>query len=121
MIMENIGKIAMTMENMAIIRFAGVDTSTQPFHYLKLGADGGISGNSNVRGTVASSYKLFMAIGIIGRVTTLIIVALKIASAPASQRAEALSELKAKAIIGIVLFAIPTILGFMMRIATAFV
>ena len=121
MIMENIGKIAMTMENMAIIRFAGTDTSTQPFHYLKLGADGGISGNSNIRGTVASSYKLFMAIGIIGIVTTVIIVALKIASAPASQRAEALSELKAKAIICIVLFAIPTIFGFVMRIATAFV
>ena len=111
----------MTMKNMAIIRFAGADTNTQPFHYLKLGADGGISGNSNVRGTVASSYKLFMAIGVIGLMTTLIIVALKIASAPASQRAEALSELKTKAIIGIVLFAIPTILGFLMQIATAFV
>lgn len=119
--MRHIGKTVMTMKNMAIIRFAGTDTSTQPFHYLKLGADGGISGNSNVRGTVASSYKLFMAIGVIGLMTTLIIVALKIASAPASQRAEALSELKAKAIIGIVLFAIPTILGFLMQIATAFV
>ena len=59
--MRHIGRIVMTMKNMAIIRFAGADTSTQPFHYLKLGADGGISGNSNVRGTVASSYKLFMA------------------------------------------------------------
>ena len=119
--MRHIGRIVMTMKNMAIIRFAGADTSTQPFHYLKLGADGGISGNSNVRGTVASSYKLFMAIGVIGLLTTLIIVAIKIASAPASQRAEALSELKAKAIIGIILCAIPTILGFLMQIATAFV
>ena len=76
--MRHIGRIVMTMKNMAIIRFAGADTSTQPFHYLKLGADGGISGNSNVRGTVASSYKLFMAIGVIGLLTTLIIVAIKI-------------------------------------------
>ena len=97
------------------------DVNTQPFHYLKLGANGGISSNTNIKGTVASSYQLFLAIGVVGLLATIILAALKLASSPAAKRAEVWEEMQVKVIIGIVLFSIPTIFSFMMRFATAFV
>ena len=97
------------------------DVNTQPFHYLKLGANGGITSNANIKGTAASSYQLFLAIGVVGLLVTIIVAALKLASSPASKRAEVWEEMQVKVIIGIVLFSIPTIISFMMRFATAFV
>ena len=105
--------------NRAVIQLAGGTLNTQPFYYLQVGNE--VATDANMRGTVASSYKLFLAIGVIGIVTTLIIGGLTIASAPASRRAEVLHEILGKMLIGIVLFSLPTIISFIMQIATALV
>lgn len=91
--------------------------NNNPFSYLRFG----FTQNSAIRGTVNSAYGLFMAIGITGLVITFILIGLKLMSQNPQKRAEAMEEMKWKAIIAIVLFCIPTIIGVIMRAVASFV
>ena len=88
-----------------------------PFSYINKG----ISGNSAVTGTVNSAYSLMMAIGVVGILITIVLTGIKLMSSKPQKRAEALDELKWKAIIAIMLFSMPLLIGVIIKFATAFV
>lgn len=83
-----------------------------PFDYLQFGQ----SSNENIRATVASSYQLIMAVGVIGLVVTFIVIGVTLAVSGPEKRAEALQELKWKVIIAIVFFSMITLLSFVLKI-----
>lgn len=87
-----------------------------PFSYFKFGQ----TTDANMRGTISSAYQLFMAIGAIGLLVSIIVIGITLATAPPAKRAEALEEAKWKVISGIVLFAIATIIGWILKIAGSF-
>lgn len=87
-----------------------------PFQYLEFGQ----SENAAIKGTAASAYQLFMAIGIIGLLITLILIGVKLSLGGAAKRAEAIDEMKWKALTAIVLFSMTTIVSWVLRIAGSF-
>lgn len=90
-----------------------------PFSYLEFGANS-LSSDANMRGTVASAFQLLLALGIIGLMVTVIIAAIRIAFAPPAKRAEALSDIGTKVIVGICLFGATTIISTIYYIVTNF-
>lgn len=87
-----------------------------PFSYFRFG----FTENEAMRGTVNSSYSLFLTIGILGILLTIIIAGRKLMSMNKSARTEALEELKWKAVIAIVLFCIPTVIGIILSFSASF-
>lgn len=87
-----------------------------PFSYYKFG----FTDNPAMRGTVNSSYSLFMTIGVVGILLTLITVGIRIMSSNPSKRAEALEEIKWKALIAIVIFSMPIIISTILNFVSAF-
>jgi hypothetical protein len=90
-----------------------------PFDFLKF-SNSSISQNSDIRGTVGSAYKLFMAIGVIGILVSIVIFGLTIAFAKPQKRAEAIDEMKWKVLIAIVLFAMTSVVGWVMGAVAGF-
>lgn len=88
-----------------------------PFSYFRFG----ITQNAAIKGTVNSFYSLFMAIGVIGLLLTVILIGIKLMSQSPSKRAEALEEMKWKAIIAIVLFGMTGFIGAILTVAKSFV
>lgn len=89
---------------------------TNPFNYLEFG----ISNNAALRATVNSGYNLLMTIGVIGLLLTFILIGIKLMSSNPGKRAEALDDMKWKALIAIILFSIPTLIGTIMRVVASF-
>mgnify|MGYP001625496943 CR=1 FL=1 len=91
-----------------------------PFSYLQFGINS-LSTDSNIRGTVASAFQLLSAIVMIGLVITIVLAGIKIASAPPSKRADALSEIGTKLLVGISLFGSTTAISMIYRVVASFV
>ena len=89
---------------------------TNPFNYLEFC----ISNNAALRATVNSGYNLLMTIGVIGLLLTFILIGIKLMSSNPGKRAEALDDMKWKALIAIILFSIPTVIGTIMRVVASF-
>lgn len=87
-----------------------------PFNYLTFGE----SGNEAIRGTAASAYQLFMSIGAIGLLITLIVIGIKLSFGGASKRAEALDDMKWKVLTAVVLFSMTMIVSWILNIASSF-
>lgn len=87
-----------------------------PFKYFKFQ----VSDNATLQGTVNSTYNLFMAIGVVGLLLTLILIGLKLMSSNPSKRAEALEEMKWKALIAIILFGMTTVISTILSIVSTF-
>lgn len=87
-----------------------------PFKYFKFQ----VSDNATLQGTVNSTYNLFMAIGVVGLLLTLILIGLKLMSSNPSKRAEALEEMKWKALIAIILFGMTTLISTILSIVSTF-
>lgn len=81
-----------------------------PFSYLSIGSDL-ITSDKNIRDTATSLYQLFLAIGVVGLMTTFILTAVSLAKAPPAKRPEVFDDLKIKFLIGICLFGMTTILS----------
>ena len=62
-----------------------------------------------------------MAIGIVGLFVTLGLCALKIGSTKPQKRMEALEDIKIKALLAILLFSMPVLLGMLMRMVVELV
>ena len=87
-----------------------------PFSYFRFE----VSNNAAVRGTVNSMHNLFMAIGVIGLLITFLLIGIKLMSSNPAKRAEALDEMKWKALIAIVLFSMTTVISSILNIVSAF-
>lgn len=90
-----------------------------PFDYLNL-ANGLIQSNE-MRGTAGSSYQLFISIGVVGLLVTLMIIGITLTFSSPAKRAEALDELKWKALIAIVLFSMTTLVSWALNLASSFI
>ena len=88
-----------------------------PFSYL---AEFGQSGNEAVRGTAASAYQLFMTVGAIGLLITLILAGIKLSFGGASKRAEALDDMKWKILTAVILFSMTMIVSWILNITGSF-
>lgn len=87
-----------------------------PFSYFTFE----ISNNPALRGTVSSAYSLFMAIGVVGLLLTIILVGIKLMSSNPGKRAEALEEMKWKVIIAILLFGMTTVISTILSVVSTF-
>ena len=87
-----------------------------PFSYFKWK----ISDNAALQGTVNSAYSLFMAIGVVGLLLTIILVGIKLMSSNPSKRAEALEEMKWKALIAVLIFGMTTVISTILSVVSTF-
>lgn len=87
-----------------------------PFSYFRFE----VSDNAAVQGTVSSMYNLFMAIGVTGLLITILLIGMKLMSSNPAKRAEALEEMKWKALIAIVLFGMTTVVSSVLSIVSTF-
>ena len=87
-----------------------------PFSYYHFG----ITENAAIKGTVNSMYSLFMAVGVIGLLLTVVLIGMKLMSQNPSKRAEALEEMKWKVLIAIVIFGMTGFIGTVLSMVAAF-
>ena len=91
--------------------------SKDPFDYYRFG----FTDDAAIRGTVNSGYRLFIVIGLLGILLTLLIAGMSVMSSSPQKRMEALDDIKWKAIIAILLFSLPTHIGFIMGMTATIV
>ena len=87
-----------------------------PFSYFRWE----ISDNAALHGTINSAYSLFMAIGVVGLLLTIILVGIKLMSSNPSKRAEALEEMKWKALIAVLIFGMTTVISTILSVVSTF-
>ena len=73
-----------------------------------------------IRGTVNSLYSLFLTIGVVGILLTILLVGVKLMSQSPQKRAEALEEMKWKVLIAIILFGMSGVIGAILRVVSSF-
>lgn len=93
--------------------------SSDPFDYLDVGR-GLLLNDNTYKGTMGSVYQLMQVIGVTGIVVTFILCGIKLAWSQPGKRADALSEMKWKVLIAVVLFSMTTIIGWIIKIAVSF-
>ena len=87
-----------------------------PFSFYKFG----LTDNAAIRGTVNSLYSLFLTIGVVGILLTILLVGVKLMSQSPQKRAEALEEMKWKVLIAIILFGMSGVIGAILRVVSSF-
>lgn len=91
-----------------------------PFDFLGFSLNS-YSSDENIVGTTQSMYDLLITVGVLGVLFSLCFIGLKLSFARPGKRAEALEELKWKALTAIALFSAPFLIGVVMKVVASLV
>lgn len=87
-----------------------------PFSYFRFE----VSDNVAVQGTVSSMHNLFITVGVTGLLITILLIGMKLMSSNPAKRAEALEEIKWKALIAIILFGMTAVVSSILNVVGMF-